>query len=62
MNAAQWRKSSRSSDKGDACIEVAGMTAGVAIRDSKDRDGGIVQVESGAFHRLLDCIRDSEMP
>ncbi len=61
MNEAQWRKSSRSSDKGDACIEVAGMTAGVAVRDSKDRDGGTVQLERGSFGQLLDYIRGIEM-
>lgn len=58
MNNAQWRKASRSSDKGDACIEVADVMAGVAIRDSKDRDGGTVRVERSSFGQLVDCIKD----
>lgn len=37
--AVHWRKSSRSTDTGDACVEVAEFVAGVAVRDSKDPDG-----------------------
>lgn len=35
---ARWRKSSYSSDGGD-CLEVAGLTARTAVRDSKNPTG-----------------------
>ena len=36
-----WRKSSRSSDNGGNCVEVADNVPGqVMVRDTKDRDGG----------------------
>ncbi|MFI0417736.1 DUF397 domain-containing protein [Spongiactinospora sp. 9N601] len=40
LDAAAWRKSTRSSDSGDACVEVATNLPGlVAMRDSKDPTG-----------------------
>ncbi|WP_405088986.1 DUF397 domain-containing protein [Microbispora sp. NBC_01389] len=40
LSAAVWRKSSRSSDNGGQCVEVAVNLPGVvAVRDSKDPDG-----------------------
>ncbi|NDU72321.1 DUF397 domain-containing protein [Actinomadura sp. DSM 109109] len=36
LNAVIWRKSSRSHDDGDACVEIATDAEGVAVRDSKD--------------------------
>lgn len=36
--ATRWRKSSRSSGNGGACVEVA-AAATVLVRDSKDPDG-----------------------
>ncbi|MFA1539184.1 DUF397 domain-containing protein [Actinomadura monticuli] len=35
----QWRKSSRSTNTGGDCVEVAGLAAAVGVRDSKDPDG-----------------------
>ncbi|MFI6518033.1 DUF397 domain-containing protein [Spirillospora sp. NPDC050679] len=40
LTKAQWRKASRSSSQGDACVEVAAIPETVAIRDSKAPDGG----------------------
>ena len=40
LSAAVWRKSSRSSDNGGQCVEVAMNLPGVvAVRDSKDPNG-----------------------
>nr|WP_219531072.1 DUF397 domain-containing protein [Nonomuraea guangzhouensis] len=40
LSAAAWRKSSRSSDNGGQCVEVAMNLPGVvAVRDSKDPNG-----------------------
>ncbi|WP_160573591.1 DUF397 domain-containing protein [Actinomadura physcomitrii] len=35
----QWRKSSRSTDTGGQCVEVASLAPDVGVRDSKDTDG-----------------------
>lgn len=36
-----WRKSTRSGNGGDTCVEVADNLPGqVLVRDTKDRDGG----------------------
>ncbi|KAB2340406.1 DUF397 domain-containing protein [Actinomadura rudentiformis] len=34
-----WRKSSHSDDTGGACVELADLDGGVAVRDSKDPEG-----------------------
>ncbi|PTA43727.1 DUF397 domain-containing protein [Micromonospora sp. RP3T] len=40
MTGAQWRKASRSSTNGGACVEVADNLGGVVgVRDSKDPTG-----------------------
>ncbi|MFF9072977.1 DUF397 domain-containing protein [Streptomyces sp. NPDC014646] len=39
--AYDWRKSSRCSDQGGACVEVATHPAAVHIRDSRVIDGPI---------------------
>lgn len=39
LSAARWRKSSRSGNNGGDCVEVAGVAARVAVRDSKNPDG-----------------------
>ena len=39
---ARWVKSSRSNGNGGACVEVALASELAGVRDSKDRDGGIL--------------------
>ncbi|MGP4025380.1 DUF397 domain-containing protein [Actinomadura sp. 3N407] len=39
QSRVQWRKSSRSTNTGGDCVEVAGLAAEVGVRDSKDPDG-----------------------
>jgi hypothetical protein len=40
LSRAEWRKASKSSGNGGACVEVARNLPGiVAVRDSKDPDG-----------------------
>ena len=57
-----WRKSTRSGAINDeACVEVAELTVGIGIRDSKDPDGGHLAVGGGAFGRLLRQIKDDQL-
>jgi hypothetical protein len=39
LSRAIWRKASRSSSNGGACVEVASLRSIVAVRDSKNPDG-----------------------
>ncbi|MFY1686307.1 DUF397 domain-containing protein [Plantactinospora sp. WMMB782] len=49
-----WRTSSRSSDNGGNCVEVADNLPGrVLVRDSKDRDGGTLAFESTAWQAFV---------
>ncbi|MFI0422328.1 DUF397 domain-containing protein [Spongiactinospora sp. 9N601] len=57
LSRATWRKSTRSSGNGGACVEVATDLRGiVAVRDSKDPDGPALIFtpdEWRAFTRLV---------
>lgn len=54
-----WRKSSRSSSQGSNCIETAVRGAGVAVRDSKDPDGGQLRVSPTAWRAFARRVRSS---
>ncbi|MFD0689360.1 DUF397 domain-containing protein [Actinomadura fibrosa] len=54
LSQAAWRKSSRSNGAGGNCVEVAGVDAVVAVRDSKDPEGPVLVMSRrawGAFVR-----------
>ncbi|GGT87630.1 DUF397 domain-containing protein [Actinomadura citrea] len=53
MDGVTWRKASRSNDQGGACIELAALTEGVAVRDSKDPDGPRIELDPSSFRALL---------
>lgn len=54
MTGAAWRKSSRSSTNGGACVEVADNLPGrVLVRDTKDRDGGTLAFTPDAWQRFV---------
>ena len=56
LSHAQWRKSARSGS-GENCVEVANLPGIVAVRDSKNPDGGAIIVPRGAWRALADRIR-----
>ncbi|TDD70346.1 DUF397 domain-containing protein [Actinomadura darangshiensis] len=56
-SAARWRKSSRSSGQGGACVEVAALTPTIAIRDSKDPSGPRLVLDADAAASLLTAIK-----
>ncbi|MFF5634623.1 DUF397 domain-containing protein [Streptomyces sp. NPDC012825] len=49
LTGAHWRKSSYSADNGGQCIEVADLTAHVAVRDSKNPEGPAFLAAPAAF-------------
>lgn len=56
--AARWRKSSRSNSNGGNCVEVADNVPGVVlVRDSKDRDGGILTFGPGQWQGFVDLAK-----
>ncbi|MEO3927241.1 DUF397 domain-containing protein [Micromonosporaceae bacterium B7E4] len=58
MTGAQWRKSTRSSSNGGACVEVADNLSGVVlVRDSKDRDGGMLAFEPAGWQAFVDLAK-----
>jgi hypothetical protein len=57
---AHWVKSSYSGGEGGQCVELAQFPSHrcVAIRDSKNPDGGALIVSDDAFRRFLAHVRD----
>ena len=60
MNATEprWRKSSRSGNGGDTCVEVADNLPGrVLVRDTKDRDGGTLTFTPSSWADFVDLAK-----
>lgn len=58
---ARWKKSSRSNGTGGSnCLEVADLTFGVAIRDSKDPSGPALVFDTGAWEGFLEDVKSGE--
>lgn len=53
-----WRKSSYSSDSAN-CVEVAELPGAVAVRDSKDPDGGVLLVSLDAWRAFVEFAKTS---
>lgn len=57
LSTVQWRKSSHSGTTGGECVEVAGLSSVVAMRDSKSPDGHVHTFGRAAFRTLMQQIR-----
>jgi hypothetical protein len=53
MDLMMWRKSRRSGEQGDACVEVARFPEAVGVRDSKDPEGPKLVLGQGEFRALV---------
>ncbi|WP_433246062.1 DUF397 domain-containing protein [Actinomadura nitritigenes] len=52
-----WRKSSYSDETGGQCIELARLSRGVGVRDSKNPEAGHLELPHRTFAALLNCLR-----
>jgi hypothetical protein len=52
-----WRKSSRSDNNGGACLEVADLGETIGVRDSVNRDAGVIRVGRAAWMQFIDAVR-----
>ena len=59
LTGAKWFKSSHSSGNG-ACVEVAIVAEGVAVRDTKNREGGILRFTHEEWHAFVGGVKDGE--
>lgn len=52
-----WRKSSKSTNQGGECVEVAALSNAIGVRDSKDPKGGHLSLSRESFGTLVQRIR-----
>ena len=61
LTGAVWHKSTRSGGNGGDCVEVAGNLPGiVAVRDTKDPDGGTLIFTHAEWAAFLAGVRAGE--
>ena len=57
LSRATWRKASRSSSNGGACVEVASLHSIVAVRDSKNPAGPVLTVASAGWQDFITDVK-----
>ncbi|GAA2157264.1 DUF397 domain-containing protein [Actinomadura napierensis] len=55
-----WRKSSRSTNQGGECVEVAALSNVIGVRDSKQPDGGHLVLTTAEFAAVLRRLKDAK--
>ena len=58
VTATGWRKPSRSSGNGGACVEVGQANRDVAVRDTKDRSGPVLRFAPEAWRRFAAQVKE----
>jgi Domain of unknown function (DUF397) len=63
LASAVWHKSSYSGSNGGSCVEVAGNLPGiVAVRDSKNLEGGALTLTPAQWRGLLAGVKAGAFP
>ncbi len=57
MDGLNWRKASYSGSGGGGCVEVASSGSVVLVRDTTDRDGGMLAFSAEAWGRFAASLR-----
>ncbi|OJF16025.1 DUF397 domain-containing protein [Couchioplanes caeruleus] len=61
LNAAVWKKSSRSNGNGgNNCVEVAVLDTAVAVRDSKNPSGPALVFEPARWNEFVNSVQNGE--
>jgi len=61
VGGVRWRKARRSNGNGgNNCVEVAFLDTGVAVRDSKNRDGARLTFTKDEWEAFLDGAQNHE--
>lgn len=53
VTSVRWRKSSRSGNGGNTCVELAALGGRTGVRDSKDPQGGRLAFGPAVFAAFL---------
>ncbi|MEU7571558.1 DUF397 domain-containing protein [Micromonospora sp. NPDC049240] len=59
LTGAVWRKSTRSDSNGGACVEVADLRDGVAVRDSKDKAGPALAFGAQGWRAFIGSLKSN---
>jgi hypothetical protein len=59
LTRAAWHKSTRSSGNGN-CVEVAVVDDSVAVRDTKNREGGMLVFSAAEWSAFLSGAKNGE--
>ncbi|KOU35247.1 DUF397 domain-containing protein [Streptomyces sp. WM6378] len=63
LSSARWRKSSRSSSGGGACVEVChDFGSVVPVRDGKDPHGPVLLFPAGGWSAFVIAVKDYQLP
>ncbi|WUI00572.1 DUF397 domain-containing protein [Spirillospora sp. NBC_00431] len=57
----EWRKSSRSNASGNECVEIANLSEGRGIRDSKAPAAGHLTLSAESFAHLVARVKRNEL-
>jgi hypothetical protein len=57
-----WRKSTYSDGNGGSCVETASGNGVILVRDTTDRDGGVLTIPGSAWNAFTDSLRHSAPP
>jgi hypothetical protein len=60
MENLNWRKSTRSANGGNTCVELARTPRSIAVRDGKDTSGPYIELSRRSLGRLLADVKQDK--